>query len=665
LIIIVLFYSIVGYAQQATTYDEAIMIGDELMSENKILDAKAYYQIALSFSPDDEYSNKQIVEIVGKLNSPTYKEDRYLEIIDIADNSFKKYKFDDALDGYLKALEIIPHDGYAQGKVNRIKEIQRNQNENSEDFNQFMSEGVTQLENNKFIDAIKSFKQAAKIFPDNNEPRIYIANTKAVKINYDNKIATYTNEIELADSYIEAEDYVEALVHLDKAVEISPNDWAVKNEIKNYKPLAEKQLRNNKVIEVEDILSESQLVTQDTIYSKSTESPDNRIVEQITLTTVESQNNTSLNLVAENRYQQPIMADIENIIKQNKIQIETQYSTRINNGDSLLSIGLFDESIVAFKKALVIKPQDSLAQKRIAQAKSEKVIYETAIALQKAYEESIAKADSLFTEKNYSQSNLYFEKALNMKPDEVYPSTRVQEIRIILAKIEAETNQKYDKAISIADKYYDARNLTEAVVQYNIASVLKPNESYPKDKIIEINTLIEETLRKVRNKYDVEIATADKLYAVKIYDKAIVSYRKAALIIPDESYPQEMVSKIIKLMEENAIVDILSHNITIHSDTTKRFTFEPVSVNVRRSNYLFLKATNLSGNAYKLIVSYGSDKGKNGGFVVQVPEGGERNDYIIRVGNQYKWFADNNNWISIQPEKGDIEISLIRISKSD
>ncbi len=66
-----------------------------------------------------------------------------------------------------------------------------------------------------------------------------------------------------------------------------------------------------------------------------------------------------------------------------------------------------------------------------------------------------------------------------------------------------------------------------------------------------------------------------------------------------------------------------------------------------------------------MIFGYGIGTAKNGGFVVSVPADSEYHDYIIRVGNQYKWFSEDNNWISIYPENGDIEISLLRISKSD
>jgi hypothetical protein len=80
---------------------------------------------------------------------------------------------------------------------------------------------------------------------------------------------------------------------------------------------------------------------------------------------------------------------------------------------------------------------------------------------------------------------------------------------------------------------------------------------------------------------------------------------------------------------------------------------------------VLVKARNLSGDDFKIIFTYGSNKGKNGGFVVQVPNTEEYNDFIIRVGNQYKWFSEDNDWLSVYPENGDIEIKMIRISAGD
>ena len=198
-----------------------------------------------------------------------------------------------------------------------------------------------------------------------------------------------------------------------------------------------------------------------------------------------------------------------------------------------------------------------------------------------------------------------------------------------------------------------------------MANSIKPDEKYPQQKIAECNGYIAEQLKRLSAEYAVAIADADKLYASKIYDKAIVAYRKAGKTKPDETYPDEMIDKISRYIVENSIVDVIKTSDTISSGVTEKYEFEPIKINVRKSNYIFLKAKNLTGKPVKVIFSYGSDTGKNGGFVVQVIEDELFNDYIVRVGNQYKWFAEDNNWLTIYPENGDVEITMLRISKGN
>jgi len=61
----------------------------------------------------------------------------------------------------------------------------------------------------------------------------------------------------------------------------------------------------------------------------------------------------------------------------------------------------------------------------------------------------------------------------------------------------------------------------------------------------------------------------------------------------------------------------------------------------------------------------GGCQGKNGGFVVTLAQDTGSNDYLIRIGNQYKWFSEDNNWITILPQNGSVDIDLVRISKTN
>ena len=126
-----------------------------------------------------------------------------------------------------------------------------------------------------------------------------------------------------------------------------------------------------------------------------------------------------------------------------------------------------------------------------------------------------------------------------------------------------------------------------------------------------------------------------------------------------------MAARILKLLGERSIVQINKAPLVIASNTEHRFEFISVPVKDRKSNYIFFRARNVSKTEYKLIISYGKDQVKNGGFVVKVPAGQDLYEFIVRISAQYKWFSDDNNWISFYPEGGDFEVNLMQISYSD
>jgi len=119
LLLLVLFPPL--FAQQADTYDKAIVLADKNYQQNRYLDAKAYYQMALKYKSDDTYAREQIATIVEKMKAGMDKEDAYFDIVDIADVLYEEGALDKALAQYQKALSIIPDDEYALKKIADIQ----------------------------------------------------------------------------------------------------------------------------------------------------------------------------------------------------------------------------------------------------------------------------------------------------------------------------------------------------------------------------------------------------------------------------------------------------------------------------------------------------------------------------------------------------------------
>ncbi len=57
--------------------------------------------------------------------------------------------------------------------------------------------------------------------------------------------------------------------------------------------------------------------------------------------------------------------------------------------------------------------------------------------------------------------------------------------------------------------------------------------------------------------YDKSIADADKFFASNVLDQALESYRTAKSILPEESYPDEMINRILGILDANAVRDLL------------------------------------------------------------------------------------------------------------
>lgn len=77
-----------------------------------------------------------------------------------------------------------------------------------------------------------------------------------------------------------------------------------------------------------------------------------------------------------------------------------------------------------FKKMIVEESGESLKMKTIF---TDQTV---------AYNESIKKADQLLNEKKYTEAKSFYEKALEVKPNEEYPKTKIEKINSILGSIE-------------------------------------------------------------------------------------------------------------------------------------------------------------------------------------------------------------------------------------
>ncbi|OQX79728.1 MAG: hypothetical protein B6D64_04320 [Bacteroidetes bacterium 4484_276] len=103
-------------------------------------------------------------------------------------------------------------------------------------------------------------------------------------------------------------------------------------------------------------------------------------------------------------------------------------------------------------------------------------------------------------------------------------------------------NAQYKKAIAQADNNYSGQNYSGAKTSYEEALIIKPEELYPLQKLEEIDNLLKQ--KEKQQKYSDAIQTADNFFNQKDYEKAREFYLLAINFNPDDIYPVDQIKKM-------------------------------------------------------------------------------------------------------------------------
>jgi len=149
-----------------------------------------------------------------------------------------------------------------------------------------------------------------------------------------------------------------------------------------------------------------------------------------------------------------------------------------------------------------------------------------------------------------------YNEALAIKPNEQYPKDKILEINAIILKESASQaiDEKYNTTIIKADGAFNSKDFKTAKSLYIDALSIKPTEIHPKNQLSRIEAFITDELKNksTQEKYTTAIAKADEALAAKDYTSALAAYKEAHNAKPSEPYP------INKITEVNSAIDELS-----------------------------------------------------------------------------------------------------------
>lgn len=503
--------------------------------------AKENYQNALNLKSTEIYPRQRINEIDNILTQIQDVETRYTNQIKNADIQFQNKNYEAAKMGYENALNIKPKETYPTSKIAEIDQLLGQIAAKEKQYNDLISNADKSFGKEEWEQAKLIYQQASVVFPNEAYPK-----NKIVEI--DNKLMTLkqAEEERLAQEQINAQ-YDNLISQADNYFKQESYDIAKENYQNALNLKSTESYPRQRINEIDNILAQIQDV--ETRYANQISNADIQFQNK-NYDAAKIGYENALSIKPKEAYPGSKISEIDQILADIAVK-EKEYDKLVANADKMFDKQEWNEAKITYQQALAILPNEVYPRNRIAEIDNQllalKSAEEARLAKEQAYNAAIANGDRLFASKDYTNAKIEFEKAQNLKPEEKYPKNKVGEINIILADLR-QKDEQYNLYIVQADRDFNAKNYDAAITSYTEASNIKPNEAYPKTKINEINTLLAQ-IRSENQQYQQLIASADNYFNSKNYELAKSNYENALNVKPNESHPQNRLREINTILD--------------------------------------------------------------------------------------------------------------------
>ncbi|MFT4756265.1 MAG: hypothetical protein ACI91R_000910, partial [Vicingaceae bacterium] len=540
-------------AKAEENYKAAITKGDAAIVSVDYVTAKAAFNEALTYKPDEKYPKDKLAEIGTIVLKNQESEEEYKAAIIDGDDALTDKNYDKAKEFYAVATGLKPSKAYPKTKIAEIEKTVSEAAEKEKSYTDALASADDAMNSNELEKAKGNYEVASGLKPEESYPKEQIAKIVTQILESQELNLNYTAAINEGDGALAAKDYEKAKTAFDKASILKENEEYPKTKISEINgiltELKGKEETYNAAIAKGDAALSSEkyegarAAFEEAVAIKDEKYPKDKIVEI----------DAKIKALAE------AAATSE--------RLDAEYQAAIAKADKFGSEKKYDEAISEYTKAGELKPEESYPKEKITELSLAKKNESKAAALaevQKKYEEQIKTADAAFLAGDLEIARTAYETALATKEDETYPVEKIASINETLVN-DAQNDSKYKDAISAADKLMVEEKWEEAKTEYQKAAKFKPDQEFPKEKIVEIDERLTQIAAKqeeirlqgkkqaeVDANYTVIIADADNLFNLGKFEEAKPKY-EAALTIKEEQYPKdkiaEIAAKLVKLSD--------------------------------------------------------------------------------------------------------------------
>ena len=521
-------------------YDAAIVKADKAMTAKDYTAAKAGYNEALAIKADEQYPKDKLKEIENANavdQAAKDKNAKYDKAIAAADIAFKAKKYDEAKNGYNAALGVKPDEAYPKAQIKTIDDL-ANADRLSSEKNALYSAAIAKADaafkTQKWDDAKSGFNEALGIKSGEAYPK---AQLKAIEdaINKSSKDqqlnANYDAAIRKGDEAMTAKTYDAAKSAYSEASSLKPSEQYPKDKLKAIADLLGARAKYDAAIAKGD---------------KSMSAKDYPAAKVAF--------NEALIIRADEQYPKDKLKEIEGLLKGLDSQKEknAKYSAAITKADVAFKAKNYGEAKSGYTEALGYKPEEEYPQARLKEIEEALANQKSGNELNDRYNTTITKADNFFNAKDYLKAKAAYEEALTIKSGEAYPKTRIELCNSLEAKDskDKDLNARYSKILQDGDKAITAEDYLSARSLFTTANGMKPNEMYPKDKLNEITLALnaKNAREEKEAKYKAAVDKGNASFGTKEYPTSRNYYNNALSFKPGDKYCLGKITEIDNIL---------------------------------------------------------------------------------------------------------------------
>ncbi len=202
------------------------------------------------------------------------------------------------------------------------------------------------------------------------------------------------------------------------------------------------------------------------------------------------------------------------------------------SGDSSFDAKNYSFAKDRYKLASAIKPNESYPTTRMNLC--DKMAIEQGVE----YKKYILLADSCLQMEDWPNAKAHYLRAHDVKPTEQYAADQAKNCNYKILSAVA-LNDLYEEQVQRGDSCFNAKSWACAKANYEAASRTKPEVQYPKDRALECAKKITPVVNEER--YQLTITDADAQYAGGNYLRAKQLYQEALTFKPGSKYALDRI----------------------------------------------------------------------------------------------------------------------------